>query len=677
VNVPEQLQTSPAMQFILTRGWNWRQGTAPNIELETCPYCEKTGYGHFYIEVHGLDDPQKNRDGLHTCQRCGKGGTLYALKSHLGAVTAGVESRRDWSGAEKKVETLPDIDACHQALLEDADAMDYLVNGRGFSRDIIARQQLGLVPKRYFRETGEVRSLVYPYLVNGNCIYVHFRTLPTMPLSENKVVKAFSSPTGWEAPLYNGEILRDGLTEVFFVEGEANCIAAMDHGVESICGVPGANFKKAEWIDTLDALSTLERIYICYDKDKVGQKAAQALATRIGIERCWKINLPDFTVTTDEGLVRPGKDLNEYFAVGGGTSETFEKLKQDAKLFDVDGVSSSNDATQEFLDELNGKLGLEPKYKTQWDALNKLVGFDEGDVIDILAPEKIGKTTFAMNLIEHMVDTYGEDGIIICLEMTRARLARKWVAYKAQIEDNIPKSIEQSQALAEAFKKAIPEVQQRTANREGELFFCYPKYKTVDDIYNLIRDCIRRYGVKWVVIDNIQRLADTTRGSSRHNERSRTEHLSEISKTTSQIAKDYNIQLVRILQPNRIGDGKMVTTDNVDGSSQIAKDCDCMITLHRNRIGTMTQDNFDSMGHVEQEVTFDDKMLTTVGLSRYSSGGYTTLMYDGARSTVNDFTIQQVARMQAQANKDVGYDAQRAAIGLPPAAAMGGGEITI
>jgi KaiC/GvpD/RAD55 family RecA-like ATPase len=651
-NVPSEFQGSPALQFIQSRGWDFKVN-GQNAELEVCPYCSKSGFGHCYIEIHGSASEQKNRDGLHMCHKCGKSGRLADLKSHLGITIPDVESRRDFSRGERKIEELPDIDACHEALLEDADAMDYLMNVRGFSRAIIEKTKLGIVQERYFREAGKVKALVYPYLVNGQPVFVHYRTLPDMS-KPGKVPKAFSSPQGWDAPLFNGEVLRDGLKEVVMVEGEANCIAAMDKGVENIAGVPGANFKKAEWIGTLDELPGLEKIYICYDKDKVGQKAAQVLASRIGIDRCWKITLPDFDITTETGETKKGKDLNEWFTQGGGTAEAFENLKEEAVLFDVDGVSNSSDAVQEFYDELLGK-GIEPKYKTQWPGLNKLVGFDPGDVCDILAVEKCGKTTFAMNLVEHMVDTYGEDGIIICLEMTRAKLARKWIAHKAQIADNIPNSPEEAEALKNAFLAAIPTVQNIAANREGDLYFCLPKYKTVEDIYDLIRQVIRRYGVKWIVLDNLQRLADSTpKGKS-----SRTEHMSSISKVLSQIAKEYDIQMIRILQPHRVADGKVVTSDNTDGSSQIAKDCDCNITLHRNKLGGEKKaDQIDMMIGSETAQAFANETLCTVGLSRYSSGGNTWLMYDGAKSTFYPFTVENQAAVQAEMNKDKGFVGQ-------------------
>lgn len=643
---------SPALAFINSLGWKWKPVDSIRIELETCPLCKKSGYSHFYMECHSADSPQANRDSLWICHHCGRSSNLTGLKKDLGYTVNTIESKKDWAG--KKVDPLPDVEACEQALLEDEDALEYLLNGRGFSINIIRQQRLGLTTT-YFRGLGDVRAIVYPYLVGSRCVWAHYRSLPTMPLEENTVAKAFSCPSGYDSILYNGEILHRDLKEIVLVEGEADCIAALDKGITNVCGVPGANIKKAEWISALDQL---EKVFICYDNDKVGQKAAKELAGRVGIERCYKLILPS------------GKDMNEWFAFGGGTLEQFEQLKADAELFDVDGVLNTSNAVQEFVDELLEKGSIEPKYRTQWPTVNSLVGFDEGDVIDILAPEKIGKTTLGLNIMEHMVDTYGQDGIVICLEMTRAKMARKWIAMQAGIADNIPRDSEESKILMAAFLEAVPRVQSKVAARDGDLYFCYPKYRSVEDIYNLMRDCIRRYGVKWIMLDNLQRLCDTTIGN-----KNRTQHLSEISKVTSQIAKDHKIQMIRILQPHRIMQGKMVNTDNVDGSSQIGKDCDCMITLHRERLDQGSLEEFQAAGYVQGEGNFSDTMKFTVGLSRYSVGGYTTLHYDGARSLVSEIALKEVQKMTAKV--DIGYTAQLRRLGVLTAVPGGIPEINI
>ena len=477
--------------------------------------------------------------------------------------------------------------------------------------------------------------------MNGNQIWCHFRTLPD-PNDLKKVPKDFASPAGWSATLYNIEALKEGTESIVLVEGEANCIAAIDHGINNICGVPGANIHKAEWIIKLDEL---EKVYIAYDSDKVGQKAAQTLASRIGIEKCWCVQLPIFKVTTEDGVERNGKDLNEWFVSGGGTAELFEALKAEASLFNIDGVTSATTAIDEFTEELDNK-GAGQKYV--WPLVSELIQFDDGDVIDILAEEKIGKTTFGMNLLEYMIDSYGDDGIIICSEMTRAKLARKWVSHKAQIADNLPKTPQEAESLTQLFKAAIPGIKELAANREGTLYLCYPKFSTMDDIYKLIVDCIRRYGVKWIMLDNLQRLCDLTKGN-----KNRTEWLSEISKRTSQINKDHNTVMVRILQPNRVGENSLTTVGNVDGASQIAKDCDGMLILNRLRIGSIDKNTFKSGGLVESSVTFAPETLVTAALSRYSAGGETQLWCDGATSTFSKLNEGKVKSMMVSTGNGV------------------------
>jgi replicative DNA helicase len=618
----EIAENSKALQLVKSQGWNYKEN-GDKLELETCPFCKKSGYGHFYVIADGT-----NRDNLFICHKCGVSGNGRRLREHLGLEVPGVMSPSNWSRpGEREQEQLPDIDVLHQALLEDIDVLDYLINERGFSREIIEKQKLGLT-RRYFKETNEVRALVYPYLVQGKPIYVHYRTLPPAE-------KAFSSPKGWDAPLYNGEILHEGLTELIMVEGEANCIAAMDHGIYNIVGVPGANVQKSLWIELIDRIAP-EKIYICYDTDKVGQKSAQTLASKIGIEKCYKIVLPNFTVPvsgSSDGSTKPGKDLNEWFVSGNGNLENFEQLKQDAQLFDVQGVSSTEGALDELEDMFKGKTSVRPKYGTPWESVNKYVGFEDGDIIDLVAPEKIGKSTIGMNMLEYAVNKYEESAVIICLEMTVLRFSKKWVSHVTGVPDLIPTDDKSDRFQLEQFKKAIPRARQLAANRPGTLYFCYPHYKTVDDIYKLIKDCIRRYGVKWVMIDNIQRLCDTTLVNQ-----NRTIHLSQISKVLSQIAKDYGIKMIRILQPHRLYDGKVVTTNNVDGASQIAKDCDVMIAIHRKSFDADLKEK-DIADYAERAESFDPITHFNIGLTRYSGGGSVKLEFDGATSTLRELNV--------------------------------------
>ena len=321
------------------------------------------------------------------------------------------------------------------------------------------------------------------------------------------------------------------------------------------------------------------------------------------------------------------------------------------------GYLPPENALDEFEDELNTK-GAGQKYN--WPLLNNIVQFDEGDCIYVLAEEKIGKSKTCMNMLEYMVDKYEEDGVFICLEMTRAKLARMWVSHKAGMSDNIPKSPEEAANLSKNFKDAIPGLKELVANSEGQIYFSNPKYQTSDDVIKVILDCIKRYGVKWIVLDNLQRLCDTTIGT-----KNRTQYLSELSKRISQICKDYNVQIILVLQPNRISENKLTGVHNVDGASQVAKDCDVMLILERHRVGEIDKETFDKGGFIQTDSTFGPEMLITAGLSRYSAGGATTVYFDGATSTVYALTEGKIKAMKEQATGNVGYAAQAAAINLP------------
>lgn len=666
IAIPENLRHSKAIKFLTEQGWNWKEAANGQVQIENCPYCKGSEW-KFYMATGDPNDPTSTRDGLHKCHRgsCGVQGNLRTLAEHLGIRIAGIDSRKEWAGGNDKPDALPDVEFCHATLLGDAEAMDYLLNVRGFTHETIARQKLGLKEKVWFREAGESTALVIPYLVGGNIVFAKFRTLPPKP-------KDFVTPSGWDAPLYNGEILQEGLKEVIFVEGETNTISLMNYNINNVVGVPGANTKKAAWIETLDKLAP--KIYILFDNDKVGRKAAQEWASRIGVEKCLKLVLPEFMVTVPEdqcklcderGLTadrkydadghisnprecehrRLGKDANEWFRYGGGTPELFEKLKENAGLFDVTGVTSSGDALSQLEDELNGKVDLSPTYVFPWPELNRMIGMEDGDILDILAPEKTGKTSFGLNILDHMVSQYGEDGLLVCLEMTQARLAKKWVALVTGFEDTLTEpNTEASKLKLQELKDCVVKARSIQQSRGADLYFAYPQMvKEPEDIFKLMRDCIRRYGVKWIMFDNVQRLCDDTLKNQAH----RTVHLSQISKGLARLAKDYRIKMIRILQPNRGERGGTISANDVDGSSQIAKDCDGLITLWRAVVGEQKKSEWETQqqGFEESHESFDPVMRVAVALSRYSAGGITRLFYDGARSQVRSLTDEKKTAM--------------------------------
>lgn len=603
---------SKAEDYIKSKKLVYRS-TSDQIVLEICPFNRCDNY-HFYIARGGP------KDGLFSCKRCPEAGNLTKLMAAYGDRNDGVMTMRGTSDRE----SLPNIEAAHCALMEDGDVLEYLVGERGYNIATIERQKLGVLPRHYMKDCGEVKVLVIPHLNNGQIVWAKYRTIPPTQ-------KQFGSPKGWDATLYNEQVISKDMPELILVEGEANVLSFMSNGVDYVVGVPGANTKKMEWITKLDELQP-QRMYILYDSDRVGQRAAQEIAQRIGLEKVLKIVLPPF----DKEDGTPGKDINEWFKAGHTLAE-FEELKQNARQFDVVGVQN----VVQTLDDLEAQIlehgCLKPTYTTPWKALdNKFGGCEPGDRIDIIAEGKIGKTTLAMNWLDYYVGL-GHSAFLYCLEMPNARMGRKWVSYITQTDDTPGQSLITVETVRAA--KAV------AAGRDADLLFGSNKVTKAEEVFETIKQVVRRYGVKFVCFDNLQFLCDSTLS----NQNARVIHLSQLSKQFKSLAMELGIVLILIIQPNKIKEGEIVSNRNADGSSQIEKDCDAMIAVHRNKKMSLKKSDTEAMPFIDEVQAFEPTMFVSVCLSRFAPGGITTLMFDGATSTVREFDSREL--VTAQQNK--------------------------
>lgn len=567
--------------------------------IKICPF--NHCIDHLYVAKGG------NKDGLFDCKKCGEAGHLTKLMAAYGDRNDGILSMRGSSDREP----LPNVEAAHSALMEDGDVLEYLV-GRGYNMATIQRQKIGILPRHYMKDCGEVKVLVIPHINNGNVVWAKYRTIPPTQ-------KQFGSPKGHDATLYNEQVITKEMPELILVEGEGNVLSFMSNGVDYVVGVPGANTKKMEWITKLDELKP-QRMYILYDSDRVGQRAAQEIAQRIGLEKVLKIVLPPFK--KEDGT--PGKDINEWFQAGHTLAE-FEELKENAKQFDVVGVQN----VVQTLDDLEAQIlehgCLKPTFTTPWKALdNKLGGCEPGDMIDIIAEGKVGKTTLVMNWLDFYV-AQGHTAFLYCLDMQNARMGRKWVSYITQTDDTPG----QSQITVETVRLA----KRVAAEREGEFLFGTNKVSKAEEAYETIRQVVRRYGAKFVCFDNLQALCDLTLKS----EGARTIHMSQISKNFKALAMELGIVMFLIIQPHQVKEDQIVSNRNVDGSSQVEKDCDAMIAGHRNKKMQLKRSDTESIPFVDEINAFEPTLYLNVCISRFAPGGITTLKFDGATSTVREF----------------------------------------
>jgi KaiC/GvpD/RAD55 family RecA-like ATPase len=655
--VPDNSEDSKALAYVKSKGLSYREN-GDQIILEICPI-EQCDNFHCYIAMGG------NKDGLFTCHKCGSSGNLRRLQEELGDKVAGVSSFKEMAQAkEERQDRLPDYLTCHRNLLDNTEALNYLEDVRGYSLDLIKERKLGLtvaqrgIGNRIFKEKGEVPLLVIPYITEaGNLIFAKYRTLPP-------IEKMFDAPYGYDAPLYNEDALKPGMDDIIFVEGEGDCLSMLSNKVVGVVGVPGANSKKAAWITKLDKCAP-KKIYLLYDADNVGQKAAYKMATRIGLEKVWNIVLPEFTVANadcefcngggvfhlDElstepcKCVRPGKDVNEWFA-NGHTLEDLEVLKLQSVQFDVAGVTGLAAGLDQLENDIDGKGSLMAPYLTPWPSLNrKFGGAGPSDVVDLIGEEKRGKTSMALQWADFLVSE-GNDTLFFCLDMPAVKLIRKWVSLVTETDDSPWQTPEEAVLRGKVMKQAIKDARMLARERTADILFASANGRDLDVMFETMKQAVRRYGVKVIVFDNLQAMCDLTLTNPSH----RTIHMSQISKRFKLLATETGAFIIRIVQPTKMRDGQICTSTNADGSSQISKDCDASISIHRNRRAHMTTSTeFEKQGSfVDEDVSFEPQTIVNVDISRYAAGGKTTLWFRGEISKFEEFEVhqkQEAARM--------------------------------
>jgi len=264
--------------------------------------------------------------------------------------------------------------------------------------------------------------------------------------------------------------------------------------------------------------------------------------------------------------------------------------------------------------EGSGRRGLETGFYELDDMLN---GLQPGEMIIVAARPSMGKTAFAMNLIEAMAN--GNHGCaVFSLEMSKQQLAQRMMCSRAQID---------AQRVRKGLLSA-PEYQ-RLAMMVNEMNKM-PIW--VDDSPGLtpleLRAKARRlkqqHDIKAIMIDYMQ-LMDNPGVESRQ------QQISEISRSIKAVARELSVPVIALSQLNRGSenrDGHRPRMSDLRESGSIEQDADVIALLHREDYYRQTEPDFipDNIAEViiakqrngptgTVKLTFDNKTTTFKNLA--------------------------------------------------------------
>jgi replicative DNA helicase len=228
--------------------------------------------------------------------------------------------------------------------------------------------------------------------------------------------------------------------------------------------------------------------------------------------------------------------------------------------------------------ENRGQRGVETDYFELDDMLN---GLQAGEMVIVAARPSMGKTAFAMNIVEN-VACRGIPCGVFSLEMSKQQLAQRMLCSRGQIDAHkLRKGMLQSHEYA------------HLANVVGELakapiWVDDSPGLTILDLRAKARRLKMQHNIQLLMIDYMQ-LMDNPGVESRQ------QQISEISRGIKAVARELEIPVVALSQLNRASegrDGHRPRMSDLRESGSIEQDADVIMLLHREDYYRMSEPDF-------------------------------------------------------------------------------------
>jgi replicative DNA helicase len=218
--------------------------------------------------------------------------------------------------------------------------------------------------------------------------------------------------------------------------------------------------------------------------------------------------------------------------------------------------------------EDKGRRGVETGYFELDDMLN---GLQDGEMIIVAARPSMGKTAFAMNIIEHISCNNRLPTAVFSLEMSRQQLAQRLLCSRAGVD---AQKVRRGMCAAHEIQKLAATVNELY---KATIMVDDTPGLTVLDLRAKARRLKQQHDIKVIMIDYLQ-LMDNPGPESRQ------QQISEISRGIKAVARELRVPVIALSQLNRATEGReghRPRMSDLRESGSIEQDADVVALLHR------------------------------------------------------------------------------------------------
>src|SRR3989338_4934357 len=277
------------------------------------------------------------------------------------------------------------------------------------------------------------------------------------------------------------------------------------------------------------------------------------------------------------------KIVSQGYDHHGDTDEFLDRAEQ--MIFDVaerrakQGFSPVKEIVKDSfkaIEQLYEKRELITGLPTGFKELDRLTaGFQRSDLIIIAGRPSMGKTAFALNIVESAaIDTH-KICAVFSLEMSKEQLVQRMLCSRALVDA----SKLRGGFLAESDWPKLT----RAAGllSEASIFIDDTPALTVLEVRAKARRLQREHGIDMIIVDYLQLMRGVGRVESRERE------ISEISRSLKALAKEVNVPVIALSQLNRGVESrqdKRPQLSDLRESGSIEQDADVVAFIYRDEM---------------------------------------------------------------------------------------------
>jgi len=465
-------------------------------------------------------------------------------------------------------DTVSTVRAISVPKVSDDGQIEESLSARGIDYSKVKDKFKIVTGNKYFRqsgnlEAGEVSAIGFVY---GNNEAVKWRSC-----ADKRFTQDGAARTLWGIDA----VRKQGGAELLVItEGEydALCVASvMDEAVVSVPNGapqkisnreidPNEDTKFAYIWDAKDVINECKKIILVTDNDEAGEALREELARRIGRAKCYSVTYPEDC-----------KDANDVLKKYGEYAVT--ALVQGAEPMPLEGVYTVDDYKVDVKHlYANGMIG---GLSTGLPSVDELFTIKQGQLSVVTGIPGSGKSEFIDQLMVNLAQKYDWKFAVASFEnpppLHIAKIAEKIVG-KPFFDGMTPRM---SQEEADDALDYIHDHWMFLEQRSGEA-------ATLDSILDRAQQAVMRMGVRGLVIDPYNYIAQSSKVDNEH------QGINEMLTRLVSFARSNGIHIWFIAHPAKMptdADGKTAVPKgmNISGSAAFFAKADLGVTVHQNK----------------------------------------------------------------------------------------------